>query len=583
MYRSRRRPLPVVALLLVSLSVLAGCTNAPPPPLVESTSSAPTSEPPPTEPAQPKVVVAGIDELSGGFNPHALADQSPVTDALSELMLPSAFVPGPDGKQVLNDTLLKSAEVVGDADEFTVRYRIRTGAGWSDGAPIAAEDFVYLWEQMRDRSGVVNPVGYRMISDVESRQGGKTVLVTFDQPYPGWKSLFDHLLPAHLLKDAPGGWTDTLDKGYPASGGPFAIRRFDLDRGEVVLMRNERFWGKPAKSDRIVLRAADRSANLNALRSGKVQMGMFTADGRTMDALRDLDEQVSLTTLPRPVTSTLLLRRTSPQLSDVRVRRAVLAALDRNALVRKGTEGGPAQQLRAHSQVLAPSQPGYSPTEPAGEFPDSPQPQRVERLLKEAGYQHTGGSWVRDGAPLNLVIAAQFEDESYEDVANAVAEQLAAQDIQATVITPEGDELYRTMLPADPETRGSPDAAEVDLAVAPRPVGPDPASTMASQWGCPGVDPETGRTAAFNMTGFCDRLLQPTIEAATTGETSFEKASARVEPALWSSAVALPLYQEAQVLAVRREISGVEDGPGFAGPFSSAGDWVGAPGESYDW
>ncbi|NYH80113.1 ABC-type transport system substrate-binding protein [Actinopolyspora biskrensis] len=571
-----------MALLLVPLSVLVGCTNAPPPPLVESTSSTPSSEPP-TEPAQPKVVVAGIDELSGGFNPHALADQSPVTDALSELMLPSAFVPGSDGKQVLNDTLLKSAEVVTDTDEFTVRYRIRTGAGWSDGAPIAAEDFVYLWEQMRDRSGVINPVGYRMISDVESRQGGKTVLVTFDQPYPGWKSLFDHLLPAHLLKDAPGGWSDTLDKGYPASGGPFAIRRFDLDRGEVVLMRNERFWGEPAKSDRIVLRAADRSANLNALRSGKVQMGMFTADASTMDALRGLGDEVHLTTLPRPVTSTLFLRRSSPQLGDVRVRRAVLAALDRNALVRTGTGGGPAEQLRAHAQVLAPSQPGYSPTEPAGEFPGSPEPQRVTRLLEEAGYQHTGGAWVRDGAPLNLVIAAQFEDESYEAVANAMADQLAAQDIQATVITPEGDELYRTMLPANPETQDPPDSAGVDLAVAPRPVSSDPASTMAAQWGCPRVDPGTGRTAAFNMTGFCDRLVQPTVEAATTGETSFERASERVEPVLWSSAVALPLYQEAQVLAVRREVSGVEDGPGFAGPFSSAGDWVGTPGENYDW
>nr|WP_218863128.1 ABC transporter family substrate-binding protein [Actinopolyspora biskrensis] len=569
-------------MLLVPLSVLVGCTNAPPPPLVESTSSTPSSEPP-TEPAQPKVVVAGIDELSGGFNPHALADQSPVTDALSELMLPSAFVPGSDGKQVLNDTLLKSAEVVTDTDEFTVRYRIRTGAGWSDGAPIAAEDFVYLWEQMRDRSGVINPVGYRMISDVESRQGGKTVLVTFDQPYPGWKSLFDHLLPAHLLKDAPGGWSDTLDKGYPASGGPFAIRRFDLDRGEVVLMRNERFWGEPAKSDRIVLRAADRSANLNALRSGKVQMGMFTADASTMDALRGLGDEVHLTTLPRPVTSTLFLRRSSPQLGDVRVRRAVLAALDRNALVRTGTGGGPAEQLRAHAQVLAPSQPGYSPTEPAGEFPGSPEPQRVTRLLEEAGYQHTGGAWVRDGAPLNLVIAAQFEDESYEAVANAMADQLAAQDIQATVITPEGDELYRTMLPANPETQDPPDSAGVDLAVAPRPVSSDPASTMAAQWGCPRVDPGTGRTAAFNMTGFCDRLVQPTVEAATTGETSFERASERVEPVLWSSAVALPLYQEAQVLAVRREVSGVEDGPGFAGPFSSAGDWVGTPGENYDW
>ncbi|WP_223208193.1 ABC transporter family substrate-binding protein [Actinopolyspora erythraea] len=573
---------PAVALLLVSLGVLSGCTNAPPPPVVESTSSTPTSEPP-TEPPKPKVVVAGIDELRGGFNPHVLADQSPVTDALSEIMLPSVFVPGEDGERVLNSTLMESAEVLEDADEFTVRYRIRTEASWSDGPPIAAEDFVYLWEQLRRQPGVINPVGYRLISDVESRQGGKTARVTFDRPYPGWKSLFDHLLPAHLLKDAPGGWTDTLDYGYPASGGPFAIRAFDLDRGEVVLMRNERYWGPPAESDRIVLRAAGRSENINALRSGNVQLGMFTADASTMEALRGLGEDVQLTTMPRPVTSTVMLRPNSPQLSDVRVRRAVLAALDRQALVETGTGGGPAANLPAHAQVLAPSQPGYVPTEPSGEFADGPDSERVARLLTEAGYEHTGGSWVRDGTPLNLAIAAQFRESSYEAVANGVADQLNAQDISTTVVTPKGDELYRTMLTTDPDVQDPPRSAGIDLAVVARPVSADSAATMAAQWGCPAVDPDTGRTSRFNMAGFCDQLLQPTIEAAVTGEVPFRRASERVEPALWSGAVALPLYQEAQVLAVSRDVSGVRDGAGFAGPFSSAGEWVGTPGESYDW
>ncbi|PRW64850.1 ABC transporter family substrate-binding protein [Actinopolyspora mortivallis] len=582
MYRSRFRPFPAAALVLVFLSVLTGCTNAPPPPVVSSTTPRPSSEPP-TEPPQPRVVVAGVEKLEGGFNPHALADQSQLTDALSELMLPSVFVPGPDGEQVLNTTLMKSAEVVPDTDRFTVRYRIRTDAGWSDGAPIAAEDFVYLWEQMRSQDGVVNPVGYRMISDVRSQQGGKTVLVTFDRPYPGWKSLFDHLLPAHLVKDAPGGWEDTLDDGYPASGGPFAIRQFDLDRGQIVLMRNERYWAEPAKSDRIVVRAADRQANLNALSSGNVQLGMFDPDAETMRALRGLGEDVRLITLPRPLVSTLFLRRSSPQLNDVRVRRAVLAALDRNALVSTGTGGGPDEERRAHAQVLAPSQPGYSATEPAGEFSDSPDPQRVRKLLREAGYEHTDGSWVRDGTPLNLVIAAQFEEDSYEAVANAAADQLAAQDIGATVITPEGDELYRTMLPTDPGRMDPPESAGIDLAVAPRPVSADPASTLAAQWGCPSVDPDTGSTATFGPTGFCDRMLQPTIEAVTTGRIPFARASGRVEPVVWSSALALPLYQETRVLAVRRELRGVEDGPGFATPFSTVGEWIGAPGESYDW
>lgn len=582
MYPRRCRPFAAVFLLLAMLSVVAGCTNAPPPPLVEPSTPAPPPSVPP-EPPKPRVVVVGVDDLRGGFNPHALADLSPATAALSDLMLPSVFEPGPDGKPQLNTTLMRSAEVVADAEKFTVRYRIRTGAGWSDGAPIAAEDFVYLWQQMRSQPGVVDPAGYRLISDVASRQGGKTVEVTFSRPYPGWKTLFDDLLPAHLVKDAPGGWADTLDQGYPASGGPFAIRQVDLERGEIVLMRNERYFGPPAASDRIVLRANDQRGQVAALRSGDSEVAVFNADGATMEALRGLGDSVRITTVPRPATTQVLLRPNTSQFADPRVREAVIAALDRGALIDAGTGGGPAEQLPAHAHVLAPSQHGYTPTEPAGELSGRAEPRRTERLLREAGYQRSGGSWVRDGRPLNLVIAAQFRNEQYVRIAEAAADQLRAQDIQATVITPTGDELFGTMLRDNPLTAKSGEAPSVDMAVIPRPAAGDPASMLASQWGCPRVDADSGQAFPYNMAGFCDRLLQPTIEAALTGRVPFDTASARVEPVLWSQSVALPLYQQAQVLAVRREVAGVEPGHGFAGPFSSAGEWVGTPGESYDW
>ena len=45
-------------------------------------------------------------------------------------------------------------------------------------------------------------------------------------------------------------------------------------------------------------------------------------------------------------------------------------------------------------------------------------------------------------------------------------------------------------------------------------------------------------------------------------------------------AVALPLYQQAQVLAVGNEVSGVQRGNGLAGPFSTAAQWRGTPSEN---
>ncbi|SDZ02883.1 ABC-type transport system, substrate-binding protein [Saccharopolyspora shandongensis] len=581
MSQGRRRPLAVVSLLLTTVSVVAACTNAPPPPLVPPpqtpTTSAPTTSAPPAQP-MPVEVVVGVDELEGGFNPHTLADLSPTSSALASLMLPSVFRPGADGNLQLDGTLMESAELVPDAEKFTVRYRIRREANWSDGAPIAAEDFVYLWEQLRSQPGVSDPAGYQLIDDVASRQGGKTVDVTFAKPFPGWQTLFNNLLPAHLLRDAPRGWATVLDDGYPASGGPFAIRQIDLDRGEIILERNDRYWGPPAQSDRIVLRALDRARQVEALRSGDSHLAVFGADRSTMQSLRDLGDAVQLITVPRPATMEVLLRHDSRELADVKVRRAVLAALDRPALVEAGTGGGPADQLQAHAQVLAPSERGYTPTEQG--LPNKPDPAQVERLLGEAGYHRSGGAWLRDGRPLNLVIAAPFEHESYIRIAEAVAQQLREQGIQATVVTPTGDQLFGEMLSANPRSGESGGAGSVDMAIAPRPAGGDPAAMMASSYGCPGVAADSETPFPYNDAGFCDELLQPTIDASLTGQVPFPEASAVVEQVLWRDAVALPLYQQAQVMALRREATGVEAGNGLAGPFSTAAKWIGTPADN---
>jgi hypothetical protein len=76
-----------------------------------------------------------------------------------------------------------------------------------------------------------------------------------------------------------------------------------------------------------------------------------------------------------------------------------------------------------------------------------------------------------------------------------------------------------------------------------------------------------------NPIGYCDPGVQPTIDAALTGSLSVTEALTSVEPALWRAAVALPLYQDAEVLAVRDEVTGVTDGAGFAGPFVGAAFW----------
>ena len=610
---SVRRTSTLLAGAITTMAALVGCSNTPPPPIVTSppSVSTPTRAPAPTE------IVVGVDTLSGGLNPHRLADHNRTSALLAELMLPSVFRPAPDGSLQLDRTLAVSAEVT-RTEPYTVTYVLRQDASWSDSAPIAAEDFVYLWERMRSEPGVINPAGYRLIETVNSRDGGKTVEVVFREPYPAWRTLFNDLLPAHLLKDAPGGWANAMDDAYPASGGPFAVKQLDRARGEIVLERNDRYWAKPAVVDQIVLRSGENAALVSALRSGDTQLALLQADSIAMGMLRELVTEASqpptssvttpveptatgaggpttsgepaaqagttpadgsrpapveITTVPRGTVVQLLLRPESPRMADQRVRAAVVAALDRAALVAAGTGGGPSVEYVADAHVLAPSRPGYRSTAPQSGPPAQPDPALTEQLLTEAGYTRTAAGWMRDGQPLSLVVAAPAGQEPYQELAQLVRQQLIAAGIAVTLVTPTPDELFDELLAGS--SVGSPGTAavSVDLAVVPMPVAGDPATVLASQYGCPpeGDDPaEPGRP---NLAGFCAPTLQPTIDAALTGRMLLEEALAVVEPALWQQAVAVPLFQLTDVLVTRSEVQGVTAGAPFTGPFGGAAEW----------
>jgi ABC-type transport system substrate-binding protein len=113
---------------------------------------------------------------------------------------------------------------------FTVTYQIRPEAQWTDNAPIGADDYWYLWRQMVSQPGVVDPAGYDLITGVESIEGGKTAVVTFSQPYPAWRELFNDILPAHIVKDVPGGFAAGLARALPVTGGQFRVESIDPQR-----------------------------------------------------------------------------------------------------------------------------------------------------------------------------------------------------------------------------------------------------------------------------------------------------------------------------------------------------------------
>ncbi len=627
-----QRRLKTTAVVLSALVVAACTVDAPPAP--QSTDTTQTTAPPVLKATQ---IIMGIDNVGPGFNPHLLSDQSPVNAAISALVLPSAFRPVVDAASTtgsrwdLDGALLQSAEVTSQ-NPFTVTYKIKPEASWTDNAPIAADDFWYLWRQMVSQPGVVDPAGYDLITGVQSIDGGKTAVVTFSQPYPAWRELFTDILPSHIVKDVPGGFAAGLVRTMPVTGGLFRVESIDPQRDEILLARNDRFWGQPAQPDQILFRRAGSPAALaDSIRNGDTQVAQVHGSAATFAQLSAIP-QVRTGRIDTPRVMQVSLRAQQPALTDPQVRRALLGLLDVDLLASVGS-GSDSTVTLAQAQVRAPSDPGYLPTAPA------PLTQQAAlALLEAAGYVidtdatptptpipvpapaaaptplHTAptrGRISRDGQQLSLVIGVAANDPAAVAVANTAADQLRNVGIAAIVSALDPVVLYGDALTNN----------RVDAIVGWHRAGGDLATALASRYGCPALEatpvstvespatppPTTPRTpspqppapptsaattsatspppptseggalvqAPSNITGVCDRSIQPSIDAALDGSKNIDDVVNAVEPRLWSMATVLPILQDNTIVAAGPSVQNVNlTGPIPVGIVGNAGTWV---------
>jgi len=287
-------------------------------------------------------------------------------------------------------------------------------------------------------------------------------------------------------------------------------------------------------------------------------------------------------TVAQPSTLRLVLDVTPSGIPDDAVRQGLLGLLDADALSTIGA-GQVVGKYRAAAEVLVPSQPGYVATRPR-----PPTAAAAKAELEAAGYAFQSGKYVKNGAALTVVVGAAKADTAATSVAQAVADQLTAAGVNATANIVSSSELYGSAL-------GS---GKISMLVGRAPAGGDPATTLASTFGCtkqPNIPASSSTSATTssptstattapkststgrlgNVAGVCDPTLQPQIEAALTGNADPAATVAALEPKLWDLHAVLPLYQDSTLLVVGKQVSGVDDPPSLlAGPFAGAAFWT---------
>jgi len=287
-------------------------------------------------------------------------------------------------------------------------YRIDPLARWGDGVPITSKDVLFTWELGRqDETGAQNSEMFRVIENVRIIDD-KTFTLVSDQRACNYANINDlEILPAHIEAEAaadPANYRnqslyerDTTNKGLWA--GPYLVKSTQPG-STIILERNPQWWGKSPYFDEIEIRTAENTAALMAnLLSGDIDM-IAGELGLPLDQALSLQERAkdrfTFVYTPGLTYEHIDLNLDNPLLKDVRVRRALLHAIDREAL---------SQRLFA-----GPQPPAHGNVNPQDEvfYKDVPRyaydPEKAKALLDEAGFR-PGPGGVRQnaaGEPLRL-------------------------------------------------------------------------------------------------------------------------------------------------------------------------------------
>ena len=471
------------------------------------------------------------------------------TGVFAEEVLASALEVGPDNEYRRN--LVSEVEYT-TKPPFTLTYSIRPDAGWSDGVPVSAADFVFTYQAhlALDRKGALSPFARQLVENVRrvTPVDRKTVKVALRSRFAGWRGLFQNVLPRHALAgtDLEKVWSDRIDNpktGAPIGSGPFVIERWE--RGQkLTLRRNPNYFGAHrAYLDRIEVRYVVAPGDrVSAVRSGAADFAVGLGDPDMVPELRR-DAGLRVLAAQGATVEHFALRLGSgghPALENKLVRRALAYGIDRVAIFRQ-LYGDVDPKLRLLDNMLIATQGAhYSPN--WRRYRHSPA--LAHRLLGQAGCRRgLGGIYECGGLPLELRFVTSAGVPVRQRVFSLVHAQLGRMGIAVERIFASRQVLFDQIIPS----------GEFDVALFNRTYSPE-SSGVKNVFGCQGVQ---------NWMGYCQRHVTSELDQGDRILDSSRRAAAlnRADRLLAKDVPVLPLYQFVVLAAHRTTLRGVVFNP----------------------
>jgi len=263
-------------------------------------------------------------------------------------------------------------------DGRLLRFRLRQGIRWTDGQPLTAHDVEFTYKLMIDpKTPTAYAEDFLAVKEFK-RTGEYTFEVRYDKPFARalvtWASA---ILPKHLLEGQD--LLKTPLSRQPIGAGPYMLKEWTAGNRLVLTANPDYFEGRPYIDEVVMRIIPDQSTQFLELKSGNLdeislspQQYLYQTEGQAWAGNFRKFKYVSsgYTFLAYNLKSRLF--------SDVRVRRALNHAIDKDEIVRGVLAG-------LGIATGGPYKPGtwaFNDKIPANEF----DPALAKRLLAEAGW-----------------------------------------------------------------------------------------------------------------------------------------------------------------------------------------------------
>jgi len=293
-------------------------------------------------------------------------------------------------------------------DGKTIIYHLRPNLRWQDGVRLTSRDVAYTFARMMDpKTAFPEATVYSAIASLATPDAA-TVVLHLRSPWADATSqLFvggqdGSIVPEHVLRGVTDLTTSTFE-AKPLGSGPYTVESWR--RGDRIVLRANPlyFRGRPA-IDRIDVVFVPDANTLNLrVKSGELDFSPqitteFAASLHDTPALR-------VRAVPTYTAVEIGFEGRVPPFDDARVRRALLAAVDRRRIVTTVYRG-----FAVAADDLVPPQSAFHVAAP--EVRESGDLRAAGALLDAAGWQPgAGGVRRKDGRPLafSLTVASGYE------------------------------------------------------------------------------------------------------------------------------------------------------------------------------